>query len=96
MVASASVNRKKAFFIALLFVVVSVFTMDVIDLREELQIIPCSDSCLDNSLATVITSSFAFETETLLILRSGHSNSSIAIKLLYLLPHGLRAPPFQS
>jgi hypothetical protein len=90
---SCSMHKRKAYFIAILIVVCSAFTADILDLREELRFIPCPYSSLDNNVTTGITTSTAFEMEPVLVLRSIDQMSSVKISFLHLLPYGFRAPP---
>lgn len=94
--ASSSLHKKNALFLAVLFVAFSAFTVDVIDLREELQILPCPNGCLDNNVTTCITSNVAFEAEPVFISCSVFWKSSVKVSFLHLLPCGFRAPPFVS
>jgi hypothetical protein len=90
---SASINKRKAYVIAILMIVGFVFTADILDLREELRILSCPYSCLDNNVTTGITTSVAFEMEPVQVLRSVDQMSSVTISFLHLLPYGFRAPP---
>jgi hypothetical protein len=91
---SPSLKKKKAYFFAVLLIVGSVFTADILDLREELRFLPCPYSSLDNNVTTgITTATAAFETEPLLVLRSVDQISSVKISFLFLLPYGFRAPP---
>lgn len=90
---SCSRYKRKAYFIAVLIVVCSVFTADILDLREELRILPCPYSSLDNNVTTGIITNLTFEMEPILILRSVDQTSSVKISFLHLLPYGFRAPP---
>ena len=91
---SSPINKRKAYFVAILFIVCSVFTADILDLREELRILSYPYTCLDNNVTTGITATTAaFETEPLLVLRSIDRMSSVKISFLHLLPYGFRAPP---
>jgi hypothetical protein len=90
---SCSMYKRKAYFIAILIVVCSVFTADILDLREELRFLPCPYSSLDNNVTTGITIGVASEMEPVLILRSVDQTSSVKISFLHLLPYSFRAPP---
>ena len=91
---SPSINKRKAYFLAILFIAGSVFTADILDLREELRFLSYPYPCLDNNVATGITATTAdLETEPLLVLRSINRLSSVKISFLHLLPYGFRAPP---
>jgi hypothetical protein len=89
----SSIHKRKACFIAILFIVGSIFTADILDLREELRFLTCPYSSLDSNVTTGIITSVAFETEPLLILHSVDQMSSVSISFLHLLPFGFRAPP---
>jgi hypothetical protein len=93
MVASASIHKRKTVFFVILFIAVSAFTADVIDLRDELHFLSCPYSFLDNNVTTGITSNATFEMEPIIRLRSVHRKSSVEISFLHLLPFGFRAPP---
>jgi len=88
-----SIKKRKAYFIAILLIVCSIFTADILDLREELRFLPCPYSSLDNNVATGIATITAFETGPFLVLRSVDQTSSVKISFLHLLPYGFRAPP---
>jgi len=88
-----SLHKRKAFFFALLFLVASVFTADVIDLREELRILSYPYSYLDNNVTTGIVSDTPLDTAPFFFLRAVDRTSSVDISFLHLLPYGFRAPP---
>jgi hypothetical protein len=90
---SPSLKKRKAYFVAILLIVCSVFTADILDLREELRFLPCPYSSLDNNVTAGITTNIGFETEPLIVLRSVDPISSVKISFLFLLPYGFRAPP---
>ena len=91
---SSPIHKRKTYFVAFLFIVCSVFTADILDLREELRILSYPYPCLDNNVTTGITATTAdLETEPLLVLRSINRMSSVKISFLHLLPYGFRAPP---
>jgi hypothetical protein len=90
---SSSRNKRKAYVIAILLIVCSVFTADILDLREELRILSCPYSSLDNNITTGIVTSTDFEAKPLLVLRAIDRMSSVKISFLHLLPYGFRAPP---
>jgi hypothetical protein len=96
MMAPSSLKKRKAVFFVILFIAFSAFTMDILDLREDLHLLSCIYSSLDNNVTTGITSRFTFEAEPVLILCSAHRKSSVKISFLHLLPYGFRAPPFWS
>ena len=90
---SLSINRRKAYFVAILLIVGSVFTADILDLREDLRFLPCPYSALDNNVTTGIATITVFETGPVVISRSVDHTSSVRISFLHLLPYGFRAPP---
>jgi len=92
-----SLHKRKLFCFAILFITVSIFTADIFDLREELQILSCPyNNSLDNNITTGITDHFAFDPAPILMLSPVHCNSSVAIAFSHLPSCGFRAPPFQS
>ncbi len=91
---SRSIDKRKAYLVAILFIVCSAFTADILDLREELRFLSYPYSCLDNNVTTGIAATTStFETEPLLVLNSVDRMSSVKISFLHLLPYGFRAPP---
>ncbi len=93
MTASALLHKKKALFFVILLIAFSAFTVDILDLREELHILSSPNGFLDNNVTTGKTSDFSFNLEQNIILCSAYQKSSIKISFLHLLPFGFRAPP---
>jgi len=93
MTASASLHKRKTLFFVILFVAFSAFTADVLDLREELHILSCPYSSLDNNITTAIISTVDFVLEPVFLFCSIHRKLSVEISFLHLLPYGYRAPP---
>jgi hypothetical protein len=93
MTASALLHKRKTLLLVILFVAFPAFTANIVDLREELRIIPNPYSSLDNNITTGITNNFTFEMELIPILCFIHGESSVEISFLHLLPYGFRAPP---
>jgi hypothetical protein len=96
MKAFSSLHQRKAFFCVALLIAFAAFTADILDLREELGILSCPYSYLDNNVTAAITSDTTFEAEPVLIFCAAYQKSSIKISFLHLLPYGFRAPPFWS
>jgi hypothetical protein len=93
MKAFSSFHQRKTFFCVALVIAFAVFTADILDLREELGILSCPYSCLDNNITAVIANDTTFKTEPIVLLCSVHWKSSVKISFLHLLSHGFRAPP---
>jgi hypothetical protein len=91
--ASDLLHKRKTLLFAILFIAFSAFTADILDLREELHILSCPYSSLDNNVSTGLTSNHPFVPEQILRLRSVQRKASIKISFLHLLPYGYRAPP---
>jgi hypothetical protein len=91
--ASASLHKRKTLLLVILFIAFSTFTADILDLREELHILSCPYSSIDNNVSTGLTSNNPFELEQLLTLCSVQRNTTVKISFLHLLPYGYRAPP---
>jgi hypothetical protein len=93
MKAFSLLHKRKTFFCVALLIAFSAFTADILDLREELGILSCPYSCLDNNVTAVIANDTTFKTEPVLFSCSVHRKSSVKISFLHLFPHGFRAPP---
>jgi hypothetical protein len=93
MIASSSRQKKKAIFFIIFFIAFIAFTLDILDLREELHLLACPYSSLDNNVTTGITTGVVFEMEPVLVLYSADQTSSVKVSFLHLLPYGFRAPP---
>jgi hypothetical protein len=89
----ASLHQRRTFFCVALLIAFAAFTADILDLREELGILSCPYSCLDNNVTAVIVNDTTFKTEPIVFLCSVHPGSSVKISFLHLLSHGFRAPP---
>ena len=93
MAASASLHKRKTLLLVILFIAFSAFTVDILDLREDLHIISCPYSSLDNNVTTGITSNADYVLEPVVLFCSVHRKLSVEISFLHLLPCGFRAPP---
>jgi hypothetical protein len=93
MTASASLHKRKTLLLVILLIAFSAFTADILDLREELHILSCPNSSLDNNVSTGLTNNHHFVPEQILILCSVQRQASVKISFLHLLPYGYRAPP---
>jgi hypothetical protein len=81
----------------LFLIVLSAFMADVVDLREELRILPCLYSALDSNItAGVVAGNLSSEPKHLLSLFIITEKASAEISFLHLLPYSFRAPPFRS
>lgn len=89
-------QKRKCLFLGVLLLAFFTFTVDIIDLREELHILPCPYSCLDSNVTTGLPSTAAFNPEPILITVSGKKKASVKISFIHLLPCGFRAPPAKS
>jgi hypothetical protein len=92
----ASLRKRKLFCLVILFITLSIFTADIFDLREELQILTYSCNGLDNNITTGITDHFVFDPTPAFTLSPIHLKSLVAISFVHLPSCGFRAPPFQS
>jgi len=89
-------HKQSKLFFLILCVAFSVFMVDILDLREELQIISSSDSSLDNNITTGIKTTLSFNLEPTLIVYSAQCETSAKISFLHLHTCGFRAPPSRS
>ena len=93
MAASASLYKRKTLFLVILFLVFSAFTADIVDLREELQIISCRYVDLDNHVSTGLTNEHPYELEYIITSFSVQRKAVVKYSFMHLLPYGYRAPP---
>lgn len=91
-----SIQRKQACFFLILFFTLAAFTVDIVDLREDIHILSCPHGSLDNNITTGIQSSFSFVPELIQKYCSLNQKSSVVISLFHLFPYGYRAPPICS
>lgn len=96
MSASVSPQKRKTLFCVILFVAFCAFTTDIVDLREELQILSCPFGCPDNDFTTGIKRSAAVNYDPVPDMFFGTESVSVKISFLHLLPYGFRAPPMYS
>lgn len=89
-------QKRKSLFLGVFLLVSFMFTADILDLREELHILPCPYSCLDSNVTTGLISTAAFNPEPIFIAVSGKKEASVKISFIHLLPYGFRAPPAHS
>jgi hypothetical protein len=86
-------QRKTTLFGVVFLIAFSVFMTDVVDLREELRILSCPYSSLDNNIEAGVASSFFIEPEPLPPVFGITKKVSVEISFLYRLPYSFRAPP---
>jgi len=91
-----SLHRRKAYLLLILFFTIAAFTVDIIDLREDMHLRPCPYSSLDNNITTGVQGGFCFEPELIQKIHSLYQKSPIAISFWHLFPYGYRAPPIFS
>ena len=88
-----SLHRRKVYLLLVLFVTCAAFTADILDLREEIHILSCPYSSLDNNITTGVQGGFSFEPELIQKHCSLNQREPVAISFLHLFPYGYRAPP---
>jgi hypothetical protein len=93
MIGSSSLHNRKALFCIVFLVVFSSFTADILDLREDIGILSCPYSSLDNNITTGVASDITLEMDPVFLPCFDHQKSSVTISFLHLLPCGYRAPP---
>jgi hypothetical protein len=92
-IAAAWLHKKEILLLALFFIAFSAFTTDVPDLREELYLLSCPYSPLENDVTTGLTSNHTFKPEQITALPSVQRKVVVKITFLHLLPYAYRAPP---
>lgn len=94
MIRFASLRKTKLFCFIILFLTISIFTADISDLREELQILSCPYTTgIDDNITTGITVRFVFASSPVLTFSPVRGKSPVAVSSAHLLPCGFRAPP---
>ena len=88
-----SLHKRKFLFFIIFFIAFTAFTADILDVREEVGILSCPYSSLDNNVTTGLISNFLFAPEPTLILCPAQRTVLLKITFLHLLPFGFRAPP---
>ena len=96
MIHFVSLHKRKLFYFSILFITFSIFTADIFDLREELQILSCSYNSLDNNITTGLTNRFVLDLSPILTFFPVHRKQSIAVSSSHLPSCGFRAPPVLS
>lgn len=92
----AWLRKRRLFCLAIFFITFSIFTADIFDLREELQILSCQYNSLDNNITTGMTDTFFFNPAPILTLSPIHWISSVVVSSSHLPACCFRAPPSQS
>jgi hypothetical protein len=93
MTACASLHKRKTLLLIILFIAFSVFTADILDLREELLILSCPYSSLDDNVSTGLTSNHTFKPKQIRTVPFVQRKAAVKISFLHLLSYGYRAPP---
>jgi hypothetical protein len=88
-----ALNKKEVFFLLILFITFSAFTVDVLDLRDEIQLGPSHNDNTGVNISTAIPvyPSLAFEAKNEYV--CFHQVSSVTVSFIHLLSFSLRAPP---
>jgi hypothetical protein len=90
----ASLRKRKLFCLAILFITFSIFTADIFDLREELQILSYPYNSIDNNITTGMTDHFVFDPAPLLTPSPVHWTPSVISSSSHLPSCSFRAPPY--
>ncbi len=93
MTVSALLHKRRTLLLVVLFLAFSAFTADILDLREDLRILSCPYSSLDNNVSTGLANDRPIVTGQILTLCPVYQQASNKISFLHLLPYGYRAPP---
>jgi hypothetical protein len=89
-------HRRKACLLLVLFVSFVVFTANILDLRDELQLLPCSNGILTSNITTGIRSGFSFDQALSQTFCGLAQESPVLISSIRTFPTENRAPPTQS
>jgi hypothetical protein len=92
----ASLHKRNLFCFAILCIVLSIFTADIFDLREELQFLSSAANGLDDNITTGLTDHFRTDAAPAMMRSPVHQQSLVVISFSHLPSCGFRAPPVQS
>jgi hypothetical protein len=93
MIASDSLRKGRRVSLLVAFIVLSAFTADIFDLRDEPNIIPSLSADLENGVAAVMVNGTAVEPEPVRTLCPVQRKKPLAVSSLCHVPCGFRAPP---
>jgi hypothetical protein len=88
-----SINKQRAWLLAIVLLVCAGFSADVIDLREDLALIPASGTSLEGDDTQGIVAVTVFEKRPDLVSRLVDEIPSLPVFILHSQSHRLRAPP---
>ncbi len=88
---SSRQKRKLIFFIFL--VGFAAFTADILDLRDEIQMLPCPFGSLDNNVATGLINDFRIDPGPIVVACPIQRKASFKVSLSTLFSYSFRAPP---
>ncbi|MHB8770593.1 MAG: hypothetical protein ACYC7J_06325 [Syntrophales bacterium] len=89
----ASPQKRKLFCLLICVLTAFIFTADIFDLREELQILSCPYTGIDDDITTGMTDRIVFDPSPLPTFSSVLGASSVTIPSSHLPACGFRAPP---
>jgi hypothetical protein len=90
---SAPFYKKNTLFFTFLVIFFIAFTADILDVRDEVHILSCPYSSLDNNVSTGLISQQSVDPEFILIYRHTQWRPTDDIPLVVLRPYSIRAPP---
>ncbi len=93
---NASPLQRRTLYGVLFLIVFTAFTADVVDLREELRILPGLYAGLDSSVADGVASRPSVQPDQVIPLFHLAEETSVDVSFRHLLPYSFRAPPSQS
>lgn len=96
MTTASSLHKRKTLCLIVVLIAFSAFTIDILDLREELFFTVFPGSGLDNNVTACILNNTIFGEEPIPFTYFLPSQSAFKVSLPNLLPYGLRAPPSRS
>lgn len=88
-----SSHHKRKLICFIFLIGIAAFTADVLDLRDELQMLPCPFGSLDNTVATGLISGFPTDPGPVVAVRAIQRKASFKVSLSTLFSYSFRAPP---
>lgn len=93
---TVSLHKRKLSFLVIFLIAFLAFTADILDLREELQVLPSPNNCLDDNITAGLTDPFAIKTEPIPVLYFFQLTSPFEVSSFHLQTKTPRAPPLVS
>ncbi len=96
MVAFYPLHKRNAYFFLMLFLTFATFTTNILDLRDEFQLLPCFDEVMTDDITTAIQSDSSFHQPLTQEFCTLNQNSLVSNSSFHAFPVEDRSPPHLS